>query len=932
MNTPPVFELVTPTAQGASSRRIALGPKIAAGAAGTVYHLHGDTTSVIKIYHESIKAKDLDSSRRQVEAMVKDPPDLPPFVYQGQAYVQIAWPTGLVMQDGRFAGFSMPALEMQRTKVLEYLLQDKQAVRAGLRSDLGTRVTVARQLAGVVAALHAKGHYVVDMKPVNLSFYPDTLYMAVLDCDGFNIHDDSNGISYPAPMFTVEYLAPEFQVPGGNPNTDPKAQDRFALAVIIFQLLCHGTHPYSGVLSNRSLSVEIKDRISRGDFPYGRVPNPNCTPIPSSTYKCLPDELVECFERAFERDSSRRPSAQEWTTRLEKYATKSTNNLVQCKINPNHRHFAGLPCSRCALDRFSSGQTPLQFSASHPTSASTSSRAPPPIPGSTSTPQPSSKPPPPIPRSTPPPIPVMRPPPISQAAQPPAPAPIYHAAQQTAQTPVLQTGPARPSETHGVRNALIGFVVLGLLGGGAYFAFTDHSGFTNMFTDKATSGDIATQPTATASASATTPLTPDATSPAPVSSSPAADAAAAAANTAADAAAAAAAASPTVQPDATGLATARDALAHGNLIAPANTNAVDLTLMAWKLSPAAPESRALVVDVLKALSAQQALATVDKNGPLATLYQQKTESLVTATIGQASPEWSAYQAEHSAGSAAIPAAGAPVNLPDSARTIAAIIQAAERGDWAFTDNQVEALKLQVPPATQGDRKSARQLNAQGLAALNQHDYQAAIQAFISAHQTDPADIEVSNNLGSAYQQAGQNTQAIDQLGRTLAYAPTRAPAWENLAHVYAQSGNLAASEACARLTLRYSKNPVKTVTYMTTIASANPDGVYERVLAKVLRDQPPPAQLPLADSASTGPATPAAADARQPGQQSQQMDEAVRGMLAEGQACFTKKNYTCAITSASNALRFNPASTEARQLKERAQAAQAQAMSDIDLH
>ena len=226
---------------------------------------------------------------------------------------------------------------------------------------------------------------------------------------------------------------------------------------------------------------------------------------------------------------------------------------------------------------------------------------------------------------------------------------------------------------------------------------------------------------------------------------------------------------------------------------------------------------------------------------------------------------SANQTEQSASSTAMPAAGGPASLPDSARMIAAIIQAAERGDWAFTDGQVQALKLQIPPTTRGDRKTARQLNAQGLAALNQHDYQAAIQAFISAHRTDPADIEVNNNLGSAYQQAGQNAQAIDQLNQTLLYSPARAVAWENLAHVYAQAGNLAASEACARLTLRYSKNPVKTVAYMTSIASGNPNGAYEKILAKVLRDQPSPTQLPVLGSAPQNPqAMPVTASAPSP--------------------------------------------------------------------
>jgi tetratricopeptide (TPR) repeat protein len=259
----------------------------------------------------------------------------------------------------------------------------------------------------------------------------------------------------------------------------------------------------------------------------------------------------------------------------------------------------------------------------------------------------------------------------------------------------------------------------------------------------------------------------------------------------------------------------------------------------------------------------------------------------------------------------------------------AIIQAAERSDWSSADTQVTSLKSQVPPIVPGDRKLARQLNSQGLDSLARHDFVAAISSFTSAQKADPADIEVSNNLGSAYQQAGQNAQAVDALNQTLLYSPTRAPAWANLAQTYAQAGNLAASEACARLTLRYSKNPVKTVTFMTTVVSANPSGTYEQILAKVLRDQPPLAPL----VANTGaPAQPSQAGTAPASPQNQQMEEAVRGMLVEGQTCLANQNYTCAITNASNVLRLSPDNSSAYLLKSRAESAQSEALKNIEIH
>ena len=351
----PQFELVTPSPNGPITRRMSLGNLIAAGGSGTVFGSASDPSSVTKLYHETTSAKDLADYAQRVEAMVQLRPDLDPIAHEGRSYVQIAWPTASVLKDGKFAGFSMPALEMSQTKNLEVMLLDKQARLHGLRPHLGARVTLCRQLAGVMNALHQRGHYIVDLKPPNIQFYDKTLYMAVLDCDGFSINDAGSGRRYPAPMFTQEYLAPEFQGAGRNPNTDPEAQDRFALAVIIFQLMSHGVHPFTGVLRDSSLGNETKDLIARGDFPYGRRPNPNCKPRPASTHECLPDELRSYFDRAFGPHPADRPSAHDWMSRLDAYATVSTGNLVKCRTDQEHLHFAGLPCSSCALDRLRKG-------------------------------------------------------------------------------------------------------------------------------------------------------------------------------------------------------------------------------------------------------------------------------------------------------------------------------------------------------------------------------------------------------------------------------------------------------------------------------------------------------------------------------------------------------------------------------------------------
>ncbi len=130
------------------------------------------------------------------------------------------------------------------------------------------------------------------MKPVNLRFYRDSLYIALLDCDGFSIQGE--GERFPAGQFTPDYLAPEFQRIGQVPGEQEEAQDRFSLAVIIFQLLNHGIHPFSG----RSISAKVPDdlpgRIAAGCYAYGINAAKSSVPVPAVPTICCRLSCVSC--------------------------------------------------------------------------------------------------------------------------------------------------------------------------------------------------------------------------------------------------------------------------------------------------------------------------------------------------------------------------------------------------------------------------------------------------------------------------------------------------------------------------------------------------------------------------------------------------------------------------------------------------------------
>ncbi|WP_058912597.1 hypothetical protein [Entomohabitans teleogrylli] len=327
---------------------VVAGELIKSGGAGSVYHLASYPGAVAKIYHPG---QDKASCQRKVRAMLALAPDIAPVTLDDQTQVmQLAWPTDTLHNErGEFIGFIMPELDVKRSIELEYILQPGQAQSAGIADSLGVKVSLAMNLASLVAAIHTRRHYIIDMKPVNLRFYRESLYVALLDCDGFSIQ--GQGERFPAGQFTPEYLAPEFQQSGSVPGSQEEQQDRFALAVIIFQLLNFGLHPYSGRPLSGQLPTHIPGRIGAGAYAYGQTASQLIKPAPASGHSQLPADVRRMFDLAFGRHAHLRPSAAQWVQTLRPYALRNTRKIVACQRDAKHQHFAGQGCALCERER-----------------------------------------------------------------------------------------------------------------------------------------------------------------------------------------------------------------------------------------------------------------------------------------------------------------------------------------------------------------------------------------------------------------------------------------------------------------------------------------------------------------------------------------------------------------------------------------------------
>jgi LSD1 subclass zinc finger protein len=181
------------------------------------------------------------------------------------------------------------------------------------------------------------------------------------------------------------------------------------------------------------------------------------------------------------------------------------------------------------------------------------------------------------------------------------------------------------------------------------------------------------------------------------------------------------------------------------------------------------------------------------------------------------------------------ALASPAADSSKANVLLTVLQSAAKSDWAGVDIQVQQLKSS-PPVARGDRKAARASNTEGLHALQQNDTATAIAAFAKGVHSDISDIEVRNNLGYAYLQAGDLKNAVDTLADVLLLVPDRSSAWANMADALAQSGQQAAAEASLRLTVRYSANRTKTVDFLNKTLEAHASDKFKQVAAQVLKE------------------------------------------------------------------------------------------------
>lgn len=308
------------------SRPLELDRLIGKGGEGEVYQVAGDPTQVVKLYTtpDRLSREDKIATMVQCELAKRSP--------------LAAFPLAVVhSRDGTFAGFMMRLVGNHRP--IHELYAPGSRKQHFPQADYRFLARAATNIAKAFASVHQTGCVVGDINHSGVLVSPKAT-AALIDADSFQFTVGDK--QFLCKVGVPEYTPPELQ---GKPlhgvirTTD---HDAFGLAVVIFQILLMGRHPFVGRV-RRGEMPPLEESIRDFRYVYAEdrdvgMDQPPGTPALSD----FSAELASLFNSAFSKNGlGRRPSAQKWVDVLERFEM----SLIKCA--DNGLHFGPKDASEC---------------------------------------------------------------------------------------------------------------------------------------------------------------------------------------------------------------------------------------------------------------------------------------------------------------------------------------------------------------------------------------------------------------------------------------------------------------------------------------------------------------------------------------------------------------------------------------------------------
>ena len=283
------------------------GSEIGAGGEGTVYEDEDDPRMVIKALHP-------DRATPERAAKLRAMCDNPPPNAQG-----LGWPNLVQADTGKKElRYRMPRAPGGSRTAYRFISANERQKLPAHQQEYQYRAKIGVKIAEAFRQLHTIHVRIGDVNHQNILVSDDGSVM-LIDCDSFQIPHPSGGQPYPCVVGSVEYTAPEIE--DFRRQFRSQDSDNFALAVLLYQLLGDGSHPYQGIDDPSDDPVfDIRARIKEHRFahrPGHKRWHP--TPVQLRSWKTMPTPVQDAFRAAFSPDASEigRPAADAWVSILE---------------------------------------------------------------------------------------------------------------------------------------------------------------------------------------------------------------------------------------------------------------------------------------------------------------------------------------------------------------------------------------------------------------------------------------------------------------------------------------------------------------------------------------------------------------------------------------------------------------------------------------
>lgn len=331
----PVVTQTTRRVLDSQGRPIPLGRELARGGEGGVVEIADRPDLVAKLYHRPLDAE----HAAKLDAMVG--------LRSDRLLGLTAWPVETLRDGPRGAviGFLMP--KVSGFKAIHTLYSPKNRLTEFPNAGWPFLIHAASNLARAFAVVHEHGHIVGDVNHAN-ALVSHEATVKLIDCDSFQIA--AHGRRYLCEVGVPTHTPPELQGRPFRGVVRTPNHDAFGLAVLIFQLLCLGRHPFSGgFLGVGEMPLERAIRECR--FAYSsRSALLQMRPPPGTpALAALSEPVGALFERAFSQDGMReggRPRPQDWASTLASLA----GSLKRCGRS-GHHYLQTLPaCPWCDIE------------------------------------------------------------------------------------------------------------------------------------------------------------------------------------------------------------------------------------------------------------------------------------------------------------------------------------------------------------------------------------------------------------------------------------------------------------------------------------------------------------------------------------------------------------------------------------------------------